>query len=167
MLRHAQLVQSLDAVGEIEQPHDDFFPMNGRQRRQSNINGFAVHQHLDPAVLGQPPFGNVQVAQYLQSGDDHALHRLRNGPLVAKLSVDPVADRKLRIHRVNMDIAGPEAYPLLNHLLHQPDDGRILAQNHRIQGIDLSDASSEILNHFVHGVLQAIEPGNSSLQLSP
>ena len=54
----------------VEQPEHHGFPVDHRDDRNPHVDLAATNPQLDPAVLGHPPFGDVQPRHDFQSRDD-------------------------------------------------------------------------------------------------
>ncbi len=73
-LRKTQPLQVIDlGVALVQDPHDHALAIHGGQRRNSKIDVLAENSHLDSAVLGNPPLGNVELRHDLDSGNDRGL----------------------------------------------------------------------------------------------
>ena len=57
----------------VQDSHDDFLAVNGRQRRNPDVDRPVILHHLDTAVLRCPLFRDIHVADDFDPGHDCAL----------------------------------------------------------------------------------------------
>src|SRR5580700_6172147 len=121
----AQTAQVVEvAGGTVEQAHDYAFAVEGRQRRDAQIDFAAQNLNLDAAVLRQAALGDIELGHQLQARDDGAFELARRRFLVEEHAVHAEAHPELFLERLDVDVAGAVFDGLRDHGIDQPDDGR-------------------------------------------
>ncbi len=96
--------------------------MIGGQRADPKVDVASTNPHLDAAVLGHPPLGDVHPGHDLVARGDRGLHVL--GDVVANVAdpVYPITHPNTVGHRLDMNIARPPVYRLGDDQVDQLDD---------------------------------------------
>ena len=112
----------------VQDTQHNAFAVNHRDHRDAHVHLATAHFQLDPPVLRQAFFGDVQPSHDLQTADDRRFETmdLRRYRLRLQHAVDPVADHQPRGLRFDMHVAGPRLDRFQQDLVHQPDDRRLL-----------------------------------------
>ena len=152
----------------LGETHDAFLAVDRGQRGNTDIVLPAIHQNGEPAVLGLPLFGDVQIADDLDTGDDGGQQPQVVGGGGVEHAVHPAADTDAVRPGLHMDIGGALAHRLLHQGVHQHDHGGgidILLQDLLLQGTGLPLAGLGIqlggLLHFLAAV--AAVDGNQNI----
>src|SRR4030095_8111545 len=74
----AELAQLRDALGLVEDAHDDRLAVHAGQRDDAQVDVVAVDRDPDAAVLRDAALGDVEVAHDLHAADDAADHAPRD-----------------------------------------------------------------------------------------
>ena len=107
----------------VQQPHHRRLAVAGGDDADAEIQFFFAHRDLDPAVLGAPSFGDVQLGENLDAGGDGAQQAAGRAIAFDQHAVDPVADADAILERLDVDVRSPQLNGFLDQQLHQPDDG--------------------------------------------
>ena len=124
-----------------------------------------AHAHLEAAVLGDAPLGDVEFAHDLDARDDRpleaAVERL-GGP--EQHAVDPVFDDDPFLAGLDVDVAGPLVQGIEQGRIDQADD-RAGIVGHLLDGEDflalvglLDQLQLEILGDLLQHLLRALAP---------
>ena len=117
-LGHVQL-----QVGLVQQAQDYFFAEQGGQHRNPEVHGFVFADlHLDAAVLGQAPFGDVQLGHDLHPGSDGVFQLHRRLHYLVEHAVNAVADPEHLFVGLQVDVAGALADGIHEDVVDQADD---------------------------------------------
>jgi len=100
----------------------------------ADVHFAIIDADLDTTVLRQPLFGDVQMAENLDAGNDGGLKPLELGRDRDFLehAIDPVANAKLMFEGFEMDIRRPQFDGVAQHLVDEADDGRIFRRGVQI-----------------------------------
>ena len=84
------------------------------------------HAQRDAAVLREALLGDVQVGHDLDARDQRRMQRLARADHVAQAAVDAVAHHRMRLERLDVDVAGAVARGLGEQGVDHADDGRVV-----------------------------------------
>src|SRR5439155_15174716 len=106
-----------------QKPHHDAFAVNHRDDGDADVDFAAVDSHLDPAVLRQTLFGDVEPGHNLEAADDRRLKGmdLRGQALRLQDAVDAVPDAQAVFRRLDVNVTRPLIGGLDEDLIHQLD----------------------------------------------
>ena len=93
--------------------------------RDADVDLGVVEPDFDAAVLGQALFGDVEMTEDFDAGNDGWLEPLelrRHGHLL-QFTVNPVADSELVLEGFQMHIGGAQFDGVFEDLVDEPDDG--------------------------------------------
>ena len=105
----------------VQQPHDAGLAVVGRDDADPQVELLVAHGDLDPPVGRSPLFGDVDLGQDLDAGDDRREHPAGGAFAFDADAVDPIADPDPILKRLDMDVAGPQLDRFLDHQVDQPD----------------------------------------------
>jgi len=131
---HAQFTQAAQRGVLPQQTHHDRFAMEHGNDGNADVHFAIIDADLDTTVLRQPLFGDVQMAENLDAGNDGGLKPLELGRDRDFLehAIDPVANAKLMFEGFEMDIRRPQFDGVAQHLVDEADDGRIFRRGVQI-----------------------------------
>src|SRR5947207_13442405 len=89
--RKAEAFETNDELFLVEDAQDNVFAEDRGKRRNTDINGLAVHGHRGLAILWKPRFGNVQVSHDLDARIDGALQFFGNVRPLFENTVDSIS----------------------------------------------------------------------------
>src|SRR6266850_6517141 len=129
-LVHAKLLHAQQGGVLPQQPHHHRFTVQHRYYRYTNVHLAVVQPDLDAAILRQPLFRDVQMAQNFDAGNDGRLKTLDLGRHrhVLQYAVDAVADAKFVFERFEVNVRGAKLDGISQHLVHKSYDGGILGR---------------------------------------
>ena len=94
----------------------------------ADVHVAAGHDNPEPAVLGEPLFGDIEAGHDLDAGNQGFLHDLRRGKHLVENAVDPEPDLQFPLERLDMDIARPFLDRLEQDGVQEADDRRLIGQ---------------------------------------
>jgi len=104
--------------------------VNSRHNRNTEINRTARHPHLEPPILGNALFGDVQLGNNLDPADDRrvmafvdGLHRL------VEDTIDPVLDNNLTLLCFDVDVRGAALDGVEQERIDQPNDRTLVRRD--------------------------------------
>ena len=106
VLGHAELVEVELHDRAVEDPQDDALAEHGGQGRDADVDAVAAEGELDPAVLGQPALGDVEVGHDLDAAGDRRGQVARRRDQLVEHAVDPVPHLVLFLERLEVDVRG-------------------------------------------------------------
>ena len=113
-------------LGRCQQPDDDLLAVHRGHRGHPGVDAQGVHRDPGPAVLREPPLGDVHPGDDLEPADDGRQGAARHGQHLAEHAVDPVADAQAVPLRLDVDVARAGADRVGQHHGHQPDGRRLV-----------------------------------------
>src|SRR4029077_19974568 len=104
----AQLIERLQRALAVDDPHHDFLAVDGRQRRQPDVDRPFVDAHPERAVLRTEADRDVGLRHDLEAVADRVRggRRQRHGRL--EDAADPEADARALARAVDVDVARPD-----------------------------------------------------------
>ena len=103
---HADLVQVQRDDRTVQHPHHDALAKHRRQHADAQVDRVSPDGQFNPAVLRQPPFGNVEVGHHLDAGRDRKCQVTRRGYQFVQHAVGFDADAELILERLEVNVAG-------------------------------------------------------------
>ena len=162
----AQAVQVDHDPLAVENTHDHALAIQDGDGRDPQVDLPLAHLEPDPAVLGQPSLGDVELRHDLHAGDDGGLEPLGDRLDVVQDAVNPVAHLQVAFEGLDVDVACPAFDGMGDEEVDELDDGGLrcevlevshilfrFAQNPHVPFIDILDDLPDILR------LLAVVPG--------
>ena len=119
--------QALHVVGQallVENPQHRVLAEDARHHRHAEVDLAALRQHLEAAVLGHAPLGDVELGHHLDARD-HLLGHLQARERVPTMLSTP-SSRYLMTScvavRLQVDVAGAGLERVVQGRVHQPHD---------------------------------------------
>ena len=112
----------------VEDAHHDALAVQHGNDRDADVDLAALDLELDPPVLRDALFGDVQPRHDLQAADDRRLESVDLGRhrLLLEHAVDPVADLHALFLGLDVDVARPVLHGLGENFVDQADDRGLL-----------------------------------------
>ena len=152
-------VVHLDEVAALrEKSERDRLTVRGRHGRDTDVDVLASDANADTAVHREALLGDIEVRHDLDTRDDRALEAVQLGRNVdlVEHAVDAVADSKLRLLRLDVDIGRALAVCFGDDLVYELDDRRLFAH---LVDVDLRhcadvfvDGIAAVLDHLLDRV---------------
>ena len=111
-----------------QETHDDRFTVEHGNHRDSDIHLVVFDADLDAAVLRQTLLRNVQMTEDLDARNDRRLKLFELGWKrdLLQLAVDAVTNPELVLEGFEVDVRRPQFDGILEHLVDEADDGRLV-----------------------------------------
>ena len=122
----AELFQREQSARLIQQPQDEAFAMEGRQRGDTKVNAPVVQRQLEGAILWEAAFCDIETREDLDPRRQCRLDGLRQSHHLLHRAVDPVADAEVFLLWFDMNVAGSILECLREDEIDQPDDRGIV-----------------------------------------
>ncbi len=153
----AELGEAGGEVRLVEDTHDDLLAVDGRQDRHAHVDLLLEGLDLEAAVLRTPPFGDVEVGKDLDARADGVVERLRRGGALDELAVDAVAEARILLHRLEMDVGRLRLQRLDHDRVDHADDRRLACGVHgrierRVGRLDLARGHLDLAVVAIHDV---------------
>jgi hypothetical protein len=113
-------------LGAIEDAEDHLLARYAAGGGHAEIDQPILDLGAEAAVLRLAPFGDVHAGQHLEHVDDRLAHRSAKGVGRLHDAVDAEADDRLVLGGLEVDVGGPVANRLVDHLLGRPRSLRAL-----------------------------------------
>lgn len=130
--------------------------MVGRDHAHPQIEFLLAHRHLDAAVLGSTPLGDVEPRENLDTREDGSKQPSGGAIALDQAAVDPIAHTDPVLERFDVNIGGPQLHCLGDDEMDQPDNRRaalvdlFFAAGHLVLGLGEVDGRvGEFLEHRV------------------
>ena len=107
-----------------EKSQGDAFAFDGGDGGDADVDELATDLEVDPAILGEAAFGDVELGHDLEAGEHRLLELLDvfgNGDF-AEATVDAVAHAEFFLHGFDVNIGGVLFESLADDLVHEFDD---------------------------------------------
>ena len=101
---------------------DDRLAVVGGAAAHAEVDRLPVHGHLDPAVLRNAPFGDVDAGHELDPRQQRGLHSFRQVVADVADAVDAVPQHDAIGHGLDVDVGRPLVNRLGDQPMHQADD---------------------------------------------
>ncbi len=127
-LVHADFAKAAQRGILPQQTHHDRLAVQHRNHGNADVHLGLLDAHLDAAVLRQAFFRDVEMAQNLDARNDGRLKlfQLRRHGHFLQLAVNAVADAEFVLERFEMDVGGAQLDGVLQNLVDEADDGRLV-----------------------------------------
>src|SRR5206468_1908163 len=111
-----------------QQAQRNAFAVNGRHRRNADVDFLALDADVDASVLRQALLGNVHSRHDLHAGDERRLItlELRRHRRLVQYAVDAVADAQFVFSRLEMNVRGTVFVGLPDDLIDELDNAGFL-----------------------------------------
>ncbi len=156
----AEVVQRQLGGGVVQDAHHDLLAPHGGQRRHPQIDLLPVVADRHPAVLGDPPLGDVDLGHDLEPGDDTGDHLPGRAVLLLQHTVDAVPHPQVPFGRLDVDVGGAVGDRLGDDQVDEPHDRRFLGhlgQHRQVVRVGVAcDARAE-LGEFVLGPVDLVD----------
>ncbi len=166
---HPQLLQVELHDRAVQNSQHDALAEHGRQGRDPDVDFVAAQSELDPAVLRQPPLGDVEIRHDLDAARDRRGQVARRGHQLVEHPVDPVSHLVFFLERLEVDVRSlvldrQEQHHVqqlahrrgLGHLFDRLEVDRVLvAPGQRRETLVLLDLLDDVLDALV---VAGIEP---------
>lgn len=108
-----------------EQAEADAFAIDRGNGRDADIDGLPAELEGEPAILGQAPFGNIEVGHDFEAGNDRGLEELELGwdRDFPKDAIDAVADLEIVFQWFDVNVGGAFVECFADELVDETDDG--------------------------------------------
>jgi hypothetical protein len=113
----ADLVEAREMLTLLQQPQRDVLAMAGRHGGDADVDLGIAEPRAETAVLGQPPFGDVEIGHDLDARDDRRIVVRRWSRPFLQHAVAPVAQLDLAAIGLEMNVAGAELHAHLQKLV--------------------------------------------------
>ena len=134
----------------VQYPHNDFFAVYGRQRRNPNVDRPVLLRHLEAAVLRRPFFRDIHIADDFDPGNDRTLGVFGKRRHLTQYAVDAKPDAQALFERFEVDVAGAVLDGLADERVHDIDDRRVFGC------FELRGEQGLILLQLAHGFFHEI-----------
>ena len=122
----AERVDAEHRARRIEDTHHDFFAEERRARADAEVDGPVLRDlHLDAAVLGHAPLGDVEPGHDLQAGGQLDGQLDRRGGHFLQHAVEPEPDPVRALVGFEVDVRCATLDRIEHDLVDEPDDGRV------------------------------------------
>ena len=144
-VRQAQLIQGKQHRLLVENSHHHGAAECGGNNAHTQVDVTVLGLDLEPAILRQAFFGNVEVGENLDAADDRGVETANLGRHVGGMqhAVDAIANSQVFFIGFDMDIAGAVANRLQENLIDQLDDGGFLRLLDQVGIVDV-----EVTDHL-------------------
>ena len=152
---HAEIGQFQHRPGFVEQPQHHPFAERGGDDGNPNVHAPVGDLDLDPPILGQALFGDVEPRHDLDAGGQGRLDPAGQAENIVENAVDAVADLQGALVGFDVNVAGPIANGAGEQEVHQLDDGGVAGFIQEVAGLfDLGDdAVRRLFAHFLEKFL--------------
>jgi hypothetical protein len=139
--------------------------VHGGNGRHAQVDLLALDAQLDPAVLREPPLGDVEVRHDLHARDDGGRQAPRRGLDLVQDAVDAEAHDEAVLEGLDVDVGGPRLQRVRDEQVHQPHHGRLGGEV--LQVLDVAqvlllvprgDVVDDLAHRGLAGAVEALEP---------
>ena len=109
---HADFGQRVEPGTFVEEPQDNPLAMAARQRGNAKVDPPIAHLNGGPAILRQPLFGDVHLADDFDAAHDFFLKWLRHVKRIEQHAIDPKSDDEPALRRAGYGHPTPRPSPL-------------------------------------------------------
>jgi hypothetical protein len=99
-----ELLEFEDGPCLFQDTHDEALAVDRRDRRETDVDVLPGDLDLDPAILGEALFGDIEGAHDLDPGGDRGVCFFGLANDVVQHSVDPIADDQVLFKRFDVNI---------------------------------------------------------------
>ncbi len=132
---HPQVLQGDQRLGLVQQPQHDLLAMDGRHRRDADVDGSSVDRDAELAVLGPATLDDVQVGHHLDATGERRCHPRRQLDRFGHGTVHAVADAHVILGGLDVDVRRPTPHSLGDHPVHHLDDRGVVVDLERGLGV--------------------------------
>ena len=156
------MIQSQNDTAGIQKSHDNILSVNDGYARNTDINLLVFHLHVEPSILRFTAFGDIQIRQDFDTGDDRRLKMFGRGLFFMKYPIHTETDGKTVLFGFDMDVGGIFSHRLHDHHVDQAHNRRLLSDPLEAFQFDLFPLLDpqffliEALDHLFHCSLNAI-----------
>ena len=136
----------------VQDAHHDLLAEHRGQGRDAQVELLVLDRHVDPPVLRESAFGDVQVGHDLDARDDRGLQRLGRRHHVVQQTVDPVAHLHTTAVRLDVNVAGTVADGLADDHVDQPDHRSLFGEGAELLNRELLTLLFRNLDVFCDGL---------------
>ncbi len=160
----AELAQlQVDAAG-VEHPQHDLLAPHGRQGGGPQVDVAAVEPDRDPAVLRQPPLGDVDVGHDLEPGDQRRLDAAGDLVDLVQHAVDAEPDPHVGRGRLQVQVGRAALDGLLDERVDVPDHRSVVAGGGQVGDVAVVLAGGG--DHRAQVAVLALDPVDELAQLA-
>ena len=153
----------------IQDAEHDALAVQRGDRRNAQIDLVAADDQLDPPVLGQSPFGDVELRHDLDARHDGRLKPARWSVDLVQHAIIAIADAQAILERIEMNVGGARLHATRDQLIDQSDQRRFAGEILEALGVVLErdfGAAREIGRCGLAGaVAVSVEPLECRLEI--
>ena len=132
---HAEIRQREATRLLVEQPQHDPLPVGGRQRRHAHVDLAPADAQRDPAVLGYPLFGDVELGHHLDAGHQERSHGALRADRLPQHAIDPEPHQQVAFEGLDVDVGSVLPDRLGEQRVDEADDRRVVLLLEEVLGL--------------------------------